>query len=189
MQFLVFLLFFSFCKTRCDWNFWIQMSSSLVLLLWFFFVAPSGLSKFFPLDIFWDDTLMLCNKHSFSWALTVIVFLIFFKKEWWNTDLQQFQVLASCFVLLVLFLMTLSTRFYFFLVLVLRFIDLKRFDKNNQVVVVSMCAFLFSFVFLFCKKRCDWNFWIQMSASLVLSLWFFFFAPSGLSKVFPLDVF
>ena len=125
------------------------MSASLVLLLWFFFIAPSGLSKFFRLDIFWDDTLMFCNKHSFSWALTVIVFLIFFKKELWNTDLQQFQVLASCFVLLVLFLMTLYTRFYFCLVLVLRFIDLKRFDKNNQVVIVSMCAFLFSFCFFY----------------------------------------
>ena len=78
-------VFFSFCKKRCDWNFWIQMSASLVLLLWFFFIAPSCLSKFFPGDIFLDDTLMLCDKHSISWALTIKVFLIFFKKEWWNT--------------------------------------------------------------------------------------------------------
>ena len=37
----------------------------------------------------------------------------------------------------------------FFLVLVVRFVDLKRFDKNNQVVIVSMCAFLFSFCFFY----------------------------------------
>ena len=62
------------------------------------------LPLFFPPDIFWNDALMLCDKHSISWALTVIVFSIFFKKrmiEHWFATFTSFGLLFCSAVALV----------------------------------------------------------------------------------------
>lgn len=90
------MLFFMTCQYHYSFNAMRQMMSAAILIVAFYFLINQNLIKYFVI------TLIAGSIHTFSFVISVILFILWIARKWYNTKWKKLFVLfASTFAVFV----------------------------------------------------------------------------------------